>query len=234
MNKVQALTIIDCVLESARTDTHKDNLILIPALPGFSKKELAQLEYECIGFYLSNNPLLEYKQKLNQLCSSFKLKDKVPKERVIMGGRIAMYRPIKTKMGMDMAFLSVEDLTGRFEVVIFSDSFTRYNSLLFENSFIEIEGNVEAHQGFKDSEGKHNKLIARAIRSLEEVKKLKKISIEIDNNYEDLHIELQRYTGNVSIDLLYNKIFIVPIDNKISYEHLTELEKKFYVKSVYE
>ena len=240
MNKAQAMFIIDEVLDSSRTETHKNNLIILPMLPDFSKDEITQFEYDYLGFYLTNNPLFNYKKKLSLLCTAAKLKEKSAGEQVVVGGRIATCNMIKTKRdARDMASLVIEDLTGKFEATIFPWAFNKNKEFIRTNALIEIEGKVDTSTFMiKDEEKTKNKVIVSKMQSLEELESVKLAIIkfrDVDQTMIDKILRMfQDFPGDIDVglELKREKLFAMLLNHKLSYEGLLELEKIVSIERV--
>lgn len=69
---------------------------------------------------------------------------------VIMGGVISGFeQKVAKNSGKNMGYGTLEDLTGTIEIVCFPDAFEKYRSLLFENSFVKVEGMLDIPDGDK-------------------------------------------------------------------------------------
>ncbi len=121
-------------------------------------------EKEVLGFYFSANPLENYRTELELFATTpiaglEKFRDG---EEVILSG---MMEDIKTKMdkkGKRMAFVTIEDTSGRTELVVFADIFERSRSVLHPEKLILARGRVSTKEGEKP------KLVASEIYALEE------------------------------------------------------------------
>jgi len=153
-------------------------------------------EKEILGFYLSDHPLKGY-EKLARIWTSGTVNDlgrlsqespniqnspnpnpherrKDQKKRVILAGLITELRELITKKGTRMAFAKIEDLTGSCELVIFPDTFAKYEALCREERPVLIAGPLEAGEG-------NIKIMVDSISTMEDVlKKTKRIGIRLD------------------------------------------------------
>jgi len=133
-------------------------------------KQLLSMEKEMTGVYVSGHPLDEYRKELEGLevntAYVLELKDRPDSgidedgKQVVMGGILAALRPKATKKGTMMGFLTLEDLTGQIECLLFPRIFERYSKELDLDSPILIHGHLSVR------EDEDTKLIADVIEPL--------------------------------------------------------------------
>lgn len=144
----------------------------IPDVAEFDKKDLLQAEKEVLGIYVSGHPLEDYIEDMKAICTAkavdFVLDPESNTTEVkdntsaIVGGMIVEMKTNTMKNGNLMAFLTIEDLTGTVEIVVFSRSFERYRNLLELDKKIYISGRVSTR------EEKNASLIADEIISFDD------------------------------------------------------------------
>jgi DNA polymerase-3 subunit alpha len=105
-------------------------------------KERLQAEKETLGLYLTGHPIDEYDSELNHLVSSRIADLKPEKSNQTVAGLVVAQRVMKTKRGDSMAFVTLDDRTGRIEVAIFSDAYTQARDLLLKDGLLVINGQV--------------------------------------------------------------------------------------------
>jgi len=114
----------------------------------FPYDKLLSLEKESIGFYLSGHPLNPYESKLKSLITS--TSDKLPlirdRRKVIIGGLLVQARKNLTKKQETMAYLTIEDLEGEIEVIVFPKCYKEYGHLLREDNILLISGIVKIEE----------------------------------------------------------------------------------------
>lgn len=160
----------------------------LPVLREFSEKEKLNMEKEVLGMYLSGHPLSEYKseldrktsinmKKINELKEDEKTYMKLHDREVIMGGMVIAKRIMTTKRNEIMAFITLEDLYGAIEVVVFPQTLKKFNILLNDDSIILIKGAISI-------DGDEAKLIARDIKDINEEYRFnsEKISFDLKGN----------------------------------------------------
>jgi DNA polymerase-3 subunit alpha len=149
------------LFDFASEEEKKDFTIRYPALPEFSKEELLGYEKEVLGIYLSGHPLDDYLQKMKKNTTANAadfIRDEdsgkiavADKQMVIVGGMVAVKTNKFTRNNKQMAFLTLEDLTGSVEVIVFPQPFERYRQCMEEDSKIFVVGRatVEEEQNGK-------------------------------------------------------------------------------------
>ncbi len=126
--------------------------VKFPQVPEFEKGELLSFEKEVLGIYVSGHPL-EADEKLmaknaTAVSSDFAVDEETGEarvrdgERVIIGGMITAKTVKTTKSNQMMAFLTVEDMVGTVEVILFPRDYEAYRPWLTEERRLFIRGRV--------------------------------------------------------------------------------------------
>lgn len=127
----------------------------MPDVAEYYKEELLAFEKEILGVYVSGHPLDEYaamwKRHISAMTTDFELDEETGElkakdnTRVTIGGMI-MDKTVKTtKNGQLMAFLTIEDLVGTVEVLVFPQSFNTYRSVIDTSDKVFVTGRVSAN-----------------------------------------------------------------------------------------
>ncbi len=120
---------------------------VIPALPEYPPKDLLAMEKEVLGLYLSGHPLDQWAQILRRYATPVaSLTEVADGATVTVGGVNAGIKRVTTRRGEQMAFLTLEDLTGRLEVVVFPQSLRRYADLLAGDEPLAVRGRVDRRE----------------------------------------------------------------------------------------
>lgn len=157
-------------------EEHKDEFrITYPKVEEYQKEMLLGFEKEVLGIYVSGHPLEEYETLWRKNTSAFttdflldeetneiKLKDGT---KVVVGGMITSKTTKHTKNDKMMAFITLEDLVGTVEVVIFPKDYAANANKLNEENKVFIRGRVSAE------EDQNGKLICEKIYEFDEIKK---------------------------------------------------------------
>jgi len=179
-------------------------------------------EKETLGFYLSGHPLTCYEQELDRFITA-RIEYLKPKQNqtVVIAGLIAAIRPMATKRGERMAFISISDKTGRIEVAVFSDLYSERRVLLEKDQLVVVEGDTSVDEytgGYKMS--------ARKIMSIDEARnnyaKHLLININADEVHQDFTDDLIQILesnkgGKCPVYVEYKKgdaKALLPLDNK--------------------
>ena len=153
----------------------KDYEIRMPDAAEFDKETLLAFEKEVLGVYISGHPLEEYEDKwkknITAKTTDFLLDDetgtaKVQDSQKVTVGGMLVHRTIKyTKNNKTMAFLTLEDLVGTLEIIVFPRDYEKYRSYFEDDARIFAEGRVTIE------EEKNGKLILERVYSFDETPK---------------------------------------------------------------
>ena len=105
-------------------------------------KERLNGEKETLGLYLTGHPIDEYDQQLKELVSCRIADVRPDKKTQSVAGLVVAFRVMKTKKGENMAFVTLDDRTGRIEVAVFADAYNAHRDSLFKDAMLIIEGQV--------------------------------------------------------------------------------------------
>ena len=185
------MTLFDFVSEEekAEFDVHYPNV-------GEYDKELKlSYEKEVLGVYISGHPLEEYEKFLMKnvtaVTTDFMIDDETGESRVrdnesvIIGGMITAKTVKSTKNNKMMAFITLEDLVGTVEVIIFPNDYEKHQRNLNVDQKVYIKGRVSA------SEDQQAKLVCERIIPFDEIPK--EIWIKFDSKADYLKQESKLY-----------------------------------------
>lgn len=184
----------------------KDTEDSLPDLKEFPKNILLTMEKEMVGIYISGHPLESYEDELKRVSSTTtfdllnsgdeleeKLDGAKDGDRVVLGGIIVEKKNKITRNNNMMAFITLEDLYGTVECIVFPATYERYNKFIQEDGLIVLEGRISM------SEVEEPKIIAEKISALSTFKRGKvylKISSNSPNNtFDKLKYILRKYSG---------------------------------------
>lgn len=119
-----------------------------PTLPDIAEWEEAErlkLEKEALGFYVSGHPLKKYADLLSKYTNAdtIAIQDLRDGQAVRIGGLVKESKIIRTKKGEQMAFVTIEDLLGAIEAVIFPSVFSEVSGLLDNDNVLILEGKLQ-------------------------------------------------------------------------------------------
>ena len=195
-----------------------------PNIKEFKKMNLLAMEKEMTGLYLSGHPLDEYKKSLelqtsttietvfksyhmieesisNEVDGEESMVEEPPihdNDTVIMGGILTEVKQKVTRNNTIMAFLTLEDLSGSIEVIVFPRTLEKLRNLIQPDSIVRIKGRISI------KEDELPKLICETIEGLEKINS-DKLYIKVKNEEEvrNINNEIKNlilgYEGNTAV-----------------------------------
>jgi DNA polymerase-3 subunit alpha len=147
-------------------------------VPEWEEDYRLQGEKETLGLYLTGHPINQYLEELGKITSC-RIVDLKPtrKQMVIIAGLIIASRTMNTKRGDRMAFITLDDRSGRIEIAVFSEAYQRYRDLLSKDKILVVEGEV----GLDDYSG-GIKMQASAILDMDQAREryAKRLMLDLD------------------------------------------------------
>ncbi len=102
-------------------------------------------EKETLGLYLTGHPIDQYLDEIAHFTSC-RIADVKPgngkDSRSVVAGMVIAMRVMKSKRGDKMAFLTLDDKSGRLEVSVFSETYETYKDQLVKDAVLVVEGEV--------------------------------------------------------------------------------------------
>ncbi|NJC98728.1 MAG: hypothetical protein FIB03_20745 [Anaerolineae bacterium] len=119
----------------------------LPDVNDVDKREMLNWERELIGLYISDHPLTPYQQTFVQIVSYFsgQLNEAQHEEKVRVAGLVTSVRPYMTKTNKPMGFVTIEDIQGNIELVLFPRTWDKYREQMTVGQIIIVEGKVDAN-----------------------------------------------------------------------------------------
>jgi len=126
-----------------------DKLELPTALVDVSQRQQLDWERELLGVYVSDHPLNPYMEDLTRVVTHFsaELRDANQGQEVTVAGEICQIRPYQTRNGKAMGFVTLEDLQGSIELVLFSRVWSRMIDWLEQGIIVKVVGKVDRERG---------------------------------------------------------------------------------------
>ena len=156
-------------------DQKKDFEITLPDVGEYQKETMLAFEKEVLGVYISGHPLEAYEEKCRKNISAttldFQLDEETGRTKVhdgakeIIGGMITSKTIKYTKNNKTMAFLTIEDLMGTVEVVIFPKDYEKNQQYLQEDGKVFVKGRVS------EEDDNASKLICEEVIPFERTKR---------------------------------------------------------------
>ena len=176
-------------------------------LKEYTEKELLSMEKEMLGLYISGHPLEQFREqiaeqtnintlKMKQLQETEdKIMEDVPKYRdgqvVRIAGIINSVKKKYTKNNKIMAFVTIEDLFGQCEIIVFENCYQMCSDILMDESIVLVEGRLSIRED-EDVKIVANKILPfkenseKGVNSEKNINKgIKSIEINITNLNEE-------------------------------------------------
>ena len=120
----------------------------LPDVPEWTETERLSNEKELLGFYVSSHPLSRYEKDLAYFATSLlEIDARQDGDPVRVGGLVSRVSPSSDRRGKAMAFVTLEDLSGKAEVVFFSDAYDRCRDLVVQDAVVLVEGRLNRRNG---------------------------------------------------------------------------------------
>ena len=147
----------------------------VPQIPEWPESQMLAYERELIGFFVTAHPLTRHTKTLKNYATAAtdglgEFKDQA---EVTIGGIIDAIREIVTKKGDRMAFVTLQDLTGTCEIVVFPEVFRNSLNLLKKDNCVFVRGKINLRDDIP-------KILAEEIVALDDVKSRFTRAISID------------------------------------------------------
>lgn len=198
------------------------NKIQFPNIEEFSPMKIFTMEKEVSGFYLSGHPLdlPEYKEmtKLSTISTVDDFSERDDKRKIKLVGVVMIDEKenegIKySKAGNQYASFRLEDLYGQIKVLGFKESVEKAKNCLFNNTIVEINGNLSVSiEEYIDDNGdikekRDIKIFLNDIKKISSLEERKKVFIQVDTKNQNLMKNLKsicsKYPG-FDIVMLYD------------------------------
>jgi len=194
----------DGKVAGAALGTDLKSVPMLPQIEEWHEAQLLSYEKEALGFYITGHPLEKYANELKYLANADtdSIKEKLDDEDVSIAGIVSAVKETNTKKGDRMAFITLEDLKGFVEVIVFSD--------VYKNAVAYFSGDVPILvKGKIDKGEEHIKIIANSVHPLEQVKAMSVnvVHIKVDasglekDSLEKVKGLLKSYPGNSPVYL---------------------------------
>ncbi|MDX9917767.1 MAG: OB-fold nucleic acid binding domain-containing protein, partial [Gudongella sp.] len=182
----------------------------LPDLREFPQNTLLQMEKEILGIYISGHPLMPYEKEI-KLVSNFSVADLVTEElaggiepsgvrdgqRVAIAGIITEKKNKVTKNNNMMAFITLEDMFGSIECIVFPTVYEKNYKLVEEDNIVLIEGRLSI------SEVEEPKIL---VESMSQISKF---------NFDKIYVKLPKTSGSDSLDTVKSILVKYPGDTPV-------------------
>lgn len=209
------------LLDDFSSESKKSDDVKIQNINEYPKKTKLKLEKEVLGFYISDHPLSDLADRLNDFVnftSDYKdnLSDleiqMLDKKFVSMAGVITNKSEIMTKKKQLMSFANLEDMYGSIEMVIFPEVYKKYRNIIDEDSVVLVKGNLQVDE-------RDVKLLTSEFIDINQIN-LKTLYLKTKYlRYNELRNILVRYKGDTPVVIYFSdKKKSVKLDKKLWFD----------------
>ncbi len=208
----------------------------VESIEPFTEIEKLHFEKEVVGVYISGHPLDNFRFEMESFCNLpmnelSNLDDKEGKE-VKVAGIVSSVEHKFTKTGKPFGKMIVEDYSGKFEFVMWSEDYLKYKSFLMPGIFLFVEGSILRKTwgdlamefkiksmdllndlGVKRAKGLQLKLPVKSINK-ELIREIESICNEF-NGSTPLFISLKDAEENITLELLSRKMRVRPVNELV-------------------
>jgi len=159
--------------------------IQLPSVTTVDKREMLNWERELVGLYISDHPLTPYQKTFAQIVSYFsgQLSEAQHEEKVRVAGLVTAVRPYMTKTNKPMGFVTLEDIQGNIELVLFPRTWQKTREQLSVGQIVIVEGKVDANSA-------PPKILVDTIRT--EIKILESLDETLPPRFDSLNASLSQ------------------------------------------
>ncbi|USD61081.1 DNA polymerase III subunit alpha [Vibrio sp. SCSIO 43140] len=180
-------------------------------VPAWPEKVWLEGERETLGLYLTGHPINAYLKELTKYTSC-RLKDATPTRRdqsLTVAGLVIAARVMTTKRGTRIGIMTLDDRSGRMEVMLFSDALDKYAELLEKDKIVVVSGQVS----FDDFNG-GLKMSAREVLDLGSAREkftrglsISLLEQQIDERFYQRFMEIltPHKAGTVPVNIYYQR-----------------------------
>ena len=187
-----------------------------PDIPEFDKRTILKMEKATVGMYFSGHPMEEYSKKIknitkytiadvlssverdsdgNFISSGSGLSDG---EKILICGIISSRKNKTTKNNTQMAFLTLEDVFGSVEVIVFPKVYQKYSQKIDEDAIVAVSGSLSIR------EDEEPKILCDTVEFLEDMpqnceKLYIRIAKEDKSHVLDAAKILKKYAGTTPV-----------------------------------
>ncbi len=177
---------------------------VLPEVVEWDEKTLLNYEKETLGFYVTGHPLARFSDSIKRFatCEAVALSERNDKEQVRVCGIVSGIKELITKKGDRMAFITLEDLSGSVEVIIFPEVYATSMELLKGDDPLLVSGELDVGE-------EACKVMASEVALLSDVKETMARLVHVrlttpgleEMQMRQLKSIVQRYRGNCEVQL---------------------------------
>ncbi|MDM7857953.1 DNA polymerase III subunit alpha [Thiopseudomonas acetoxidans] len=190
------------LFEDGAQDVYANYLYVRP----LSLKERLKGEKDTLGLYLTGHPIDEYESEVRRFAKQRIVDLRPSRELQTIAGLIVNQRVMRNKKGDKMAFITLDDRSGRIEASLFAEAFNQAHGLLQTDTLVVVEGEV-SHDDFSGG----LRFRAKRVLGLAEARTSLAHSLRLQLNHSSLQLEqihwlkqqLAQYPGDCLVSVAY-------------------------------
>jgi len=193
--------------DSSEFETVKPSM---ESMEDFNSEEMLALEKEYLGLYISDHPLNKYNDILAKYRTALveELGGFRADQEIVVGGMISKLRIIETHSKKQMAFLSIDDLSGEVEVVVFAGTWAKCRDYINSDGMIFVKAKIDDNERESFTSGNNFS--------------------SIDDSYDDMDSAVSE---PVMLPSKLIAISIAPIDNETMINEMLQVkDRKFFTR----
>ena len=218
-------------------------------LPEYDYKEFLSIEKEMLGIYISGHPLENYKKLISEktdfnslIVQKFYNQENTDSEDIIednkmvkIAGIITAVKKKYTKNNKIMAFITIEDLYGSLEMVVFDSVYSRFSNLLYDENIILVNARVSVRSdqdlsivvnSVSELKNEKDRYIDIEVYKLSDSQKNELRKWIVENRKNDGDVEIFVLNGENQLHLSCGKVCI----NNNSFNKFKEIVDENYYK----
>lgn len=174
-------------------ETTQKNKYVFNRQQEFTEKELLSMEKEMLGIYISGHPLDKLRDKINKIANinTLKMLEMKEENNLSQDGRNVKYVGIitsvkkkYTKNNTIMAFVTIEDLYGTCEIIVFDSCYNRNSQLLIAENIVLVEGRLSIR------EDEDIKIVANNIVDINSIAEVNNVQSLKDRRTKELTLDI--------------------------------------------
>ncbi|RJQ14652.1 MAG: DNA polymerase III subunit alpha [Nitrospiraceae bacterium] len=180
------------------------------------------MEKEALGFYITGHPLNKYREKFAELSivPTHEIQDLEERRDVNIGGLVRDLKQIQTRNKDLMAYVTIEDLYGTAEVIVFPEVYKDSQNIIAQDAPVVIAG-------YTDKTDKGLKVIAKKIVSIDDVNLEKELKAGGDSPNGNNRWKKNRAPSSSGLSASQYKKLVLTMHNTVNPETLPRLNEIF-------
>ncbi len=117
------------------------DVIINKSIEEWDEETRLKSEQVALGLYLSGHPITRFREELKRFTTATIAELNISGEQgIVIAGLITAIRTMNSRRGDRIAFITLDDNSGRLEVAVFAEAFRQYREVLVKDSIVVVEG----------------------------------------------------------------------------------------------